>query len=176
LISIGVFGSSRPGEGEAAYEEARQLGRAIARRSGRVVCGGYGGVMEAACRGAAEAGGQSLGVIFESGGEPNRWVTEARRVVGLGERLRQLRDSSDAWVFLPHGLGTMLELAWMAESVAKGAAPSRALILVGDFWRRTVETMLAEAAGPAAEILAACVRWAQSPEEAVELAFGERSA
>jgi len=131
--------------------------------------------MEAACRGAAEAGGESLGVIFESGGEPNRWVTEALRVGDLGERLRRLRDSSDTWVFLPHGLGTLLELAWMAESVAKGGAPSRALVLVGDFWRRTVETMLAEAAGPGAEILAASVRWAQSPEEAVELAFGGRT-
>ncbi|MGH9398933.1 MAG: Rossmann fold nucleotide-binding protein, partial [Thermoanaerobaculia bacterium] len=63
-MNIGVFGSSLPREGEAAYEEAREIGQLVARRGGRVVCGGYGGVMEAACRGAAEAGGSSLGVVL----------------------------------------------------------------------------------------------------------------
>jgi uncharacterized protein (TIGR00725 family) len=172
LISIGIFGSSRPQEGEPAYEQARELGRSIARRGGRVVCGGYGGVMEAACRGAADQGGTSIGVIFE-GSRPNRWVSETVFVRDLSERLRRLRDSPEAWIFLPHGLGTMLELVWMAESVVKGSAPARPLVLLGPFWRRTVETVLAEAAGNGAESLARCVRWADSPEESVELVLSE---
>ena len=170
LISIGVFGSSRPEEGEAAYEEARQLGRLVARRGARLVCGGYGGIMEAACRGAAEAGGQPLGVIFESA-EPNRWVAEAVPVRDLAERLRQLRDRSEVWIFLPRGLGTMLELVWIGESVVKGMVPERPLILLGDFWRSTVERMISEAAGPAREALVRSIRWAKTPEEAAELAL-----
>ncbi len=119
MLSIGVFGSSLPREGSADYEEAREVGREIGRRGARVVCGGYGGVMEAACRGAAEEGGGSLGVLIEGRGEGNRWLTERAREKDLGGRLRRLRDESDGWIFLPRGLGTMLEIVWIAESVVK---------------------------------------------------------
>ncbi|HEY6929435.1 MAG TPA: LOG family protein [Thermoanaerobaculia bacterium] len=170
--SIGVFGSSRPREGEPAYEEARQIGRAIAKRRGRVVCGGYGGVMEAACRGAADEGGSSVGVVYK-GSSANRWVDETVRVGDLAERLRQLRDRSEAWIFLPRGLGTMLELAWLAESVVKANVPARPLVLLGEFWRATVEKMISEASGPSRDAFVRSIRWAKTPHEAVELTFGE---
>jgi len=51
------------------YEEARELGRVLAREGHTVVCGGYGGVMEAVCRGASEEGGRTVGVL--SGGDPD---------------------------------------------------------------------------------------------------------
>jgi len=54
---VTVFGSSRPREGEADYEEARILGRALAQH-GFFCSGGYGGVMEAVSRGAKEAAGK----------------------------------------------------------------------------------------------------------------------
>jgi uncharacterized protein (TIGR00730 family) len=174
LISIGVFGSSRPRAGDAAYEEARRVGRLIARRGARLVCGGYGGIMEAACRGAAEEGGTAVGVIFEAT-SPNGWVSEAVAVRDLSERLVRLRDSTQAWIFLPRGLGTLLELAWMAESVVKQFSPPRPLVLLGDFWRTTLEKMLAEAAGSGREALVLSIRWAKTPEEAAELAFGASS-
>jgi uncharacterized protein (TIGR00725 family) len=171
LISIGVFGSSLPREGEPAYEEARRLGSEIAARGGRVVCGGYGGVMEAVCRGAADQTGHSVGVIFDAT-RPNPWVSEVIIVRDRAERLSRLRDSADAWVFMPHGLGTMLELVWIGESVVKGDASARLLVLLGDFWRRTLETMLEEAAGPGREAFAESLHWAKSVEEAVALGFG----
>jgi len=168
--SVGVFGSSRPQEGEPAYEEARLLGHAIAKLGARVVCGGYGGVMEAACRGAAEQGGRSVGVIFEAS-RPNPWVSETLFVRDLSERLLRLRDFSQAWIFLPHGLGTMLELVWIGESVVKGDADPRPLVMLGKFWQSTVDAMLAEATGPSRDALARSIRWAKTPEEAVELAL-----
>ena len=172
MVSIGVFGSSLPGEGSSGYEDAREIGREIARRGARVVCGGYGGVMEAACRGAAEAGGPSLGVQLEGRGEGNRYLTERIRVPDLSIRLRVLRDSSDAWIFLPHGLGTMLELVWIAESIVKGDVPARPFVLLGDFWRPTVETALAEASNPrGAGALRGSVGYAASPPEAVARAM-----
>ena len=45
------------------YEKAREVGRIVAERGGTVVCGGLSGVMEAAARGAAEAGGTAIGVL-----------------------------------------------------------------------------------------------------------------
>ncbi|HKD19933.1 MAG TPA: hypothetical protein VKG23_18925, partial [Thermoanaerobaculia bacterium] len=89
MISVGVFGSSLPSEPDSEYEVARELGRHIARGGGRVVCGGYGGVMEAACRGAAEAGGSSLGVVLAGRAAPNPWVSEAVAALDLADRLRR---------------------------------------------------------------------------------------
>lgn len=170
MLSIAVFGSSLPREGGAAYEEALEVGREIARHGGRVVCGGYGGVMEAACRGAAEIGGESLGVLLEGRGEGNRWLTESVSEADLAARLRRLRDEADAWIFLPHGLGTMLELVWIAESVVKADVAPKPFVLLGDFWRPTVETALAEAAGHA-DRLRCCTHFASTPAEAVALAL-----
>jgi uncharacterized protein (TIGR00725 family) len=168
LFSIAVFGSSLPREGSAAWEDARQVGREIGRLGARVVCGGYGGVMEAACLGAAESGGTNLGVLLEGRGDGNRYLTERARVPDLSARLRLLRDVSDAWIFLPRGLGTMLELVWIAESVVKGDVAPKPLVLLGDFWRPTIDTALAEASKPeGAEILRRCLRFAASPADAV---------
>ena len=170
-LSIGVFGSSLPREGSAAYEEAREVGREIGRRGGRVVCGGYGGCMEAACRGAVEAGGTSLGVLIEGRSDGNAWLTERSREPDLAARLRRLRNASNAWIFLPHGLGTMLEIVWIAESVVKGDVEPRPFILLGDFWRSTVETAFAEASNPSgAALLRVCLRFAATPSGAVALA------
>ena len=126
--------------------------------------------MEAACRGAAEAGGTSLGVLFP-GGEPNRFVSEAVREDDLGGRLRRLTDESSAAIFLPRGLGTMLEIAWMAESIAKGHVPPRPLVFLGPFWRRTVALAITEAAGPGAEELARSIHFVSTAEEAVARAY-----
>ena len=60
-----MFGSSRPREGEADYEEARALGRALAENGFAVCSGGYGGVMAGVSRGAKEAGGKTYGVTAE---------------------------------------------------------------------------------------------------------------
>jgi uncharacterized protein (TIGR00725 family) len=59
-VRVTVFGSSRPRDGDADYEEARLLGRALAESGYSVCSGGYGGVMEAVSRGAKERGGENL--------------------------------------------------------------------------------------------------------------------
>lgn len=167
-MDIAVFGSSVPCEGQPAYEEARELGREIARRGARVVCGGYGGVMEAACRGASEAGGASIGVVLTGRGVPNRFVTETILAADLAERLTRLRDLSDAWIVLPRGLGTMLELVWIAESIVKEHAEAKPLVLLGDFWSPVVETALREASRTAGEAaLRSSLRRCATPSEAV---------
>ena len=172
-MNIGVFGSSVPVEGDPAYREGLELGREIARRGARVVCGGYGGVMEAACRGAAAAGGASIGVVLAGRENPNRWVTEMVVAADLAERLRILRDSADAWIFLPRGLGTMLELVWIAESVVKGETSTRPLVLVGEFWRALVDSALSEASSASgADALRRVVRFTANVNEAVSAALG----
>ena len=173
-MNVGVFGSSLPAEGDAAYADAWELGREIARHGAGVVCGGYGGVMEAACRGAAEAGGRSIGVVLAGRARPNEWVRETAVASDLGDRLRRLRDLSDAWIFLPRGLGTMLELLWMAESVVKSDVSPRPLVLLGVYWQALLESALAEASSPAgAQALRNVVRSAATAPAAVSAALGE---
>lgn len=173
MKSIGIFGSSLPLDGSAEYEQARQVGREIARAGGRVVCGGYGGVMEAACRGASESGGRSLGIVLAGRGEPNSWVSETIAVGSLAQRLTRLRDACDAWICLPRGLGTMLEIVWIAESLVKEDASPRPLVMIGDFWRPVVEIALAEASSRSGAVtLRSCLHFADGASQAVRLAVG----
>ena len=171
MLSIAVLGSSQAAEDGPDYRHALEIGRLIARRGGRVVCGGYGGVMEAVSRGAAETGGPVLGVLLT--GDPNRWVTEVARETDLSARLRRLRDESSAAIFLPRGLGTLLEVAWMTESITKGFVPPRPLVFLGSFWRRVAALAVNEAAGPRAEAVARSIRLVATPAAAVAAAFGE---
>ena len=172
MFSIAVFGSSLPIEGSAAYEEARAVGREIARLGARVVCGGGGGVMEAACRGASELGGTSLGVLLSGRGQGNRWLTERLAESDLPSRLRRLRDESQAWIFLPRGLGTLLEIVCIAESVVKKDVLPLPCVFLGEFWRPAVEMALAEASNAeGAAALRSCVLFAASPADAVAAAM-----
>ena len=170
-MKVGVFGSSAPRPGHSGYDEALRIGEELARRGALVVCGGYGGVMEAACRGAAEAGGSSLGILIDGAGAPNPWVTRAVREPDLSARLRRLLEETDAAIFLPRGLGTLVEIAFFAESVAKAHVPPRPLVFLGDGWQSLTATAIAEASGPGAEALATSVRFAATPVEAVALAL-----
>ena len=172
MFSISVLGSSRALEDSLDYRHAVEIGREIARRGGRVVCGGHGGVMEAVSRGARESGGPVLGVLL-SDGTPNRWVSEVAREADLSARLRRLRDESSAAIFLPRGLGTLLEIAWMSESIAKALVPPRPLVFLGTFWRRAVALAVNEAAGPGAEALGRSIQFVSTPAAAVAAAFGD---
>jgi uncharacterized protein (TIGR00725 family) len=72
---ISVIGGER--SGEKALSLAEEVGRHLARRGATVVCGGRGGVMEAACRGAREEGGHTIGILPGRGAEdsqPNAYV------------------------------------------------------------------------------------------------------
>jgi predicted Rossmann-fold nucleotide-binding protein len=128
--------------------------------------------MEAAARGAAERGGESIGVVLAGGGEPNRFITRRQTASDLSERLRLLRDLPGAWIFLPKGLGTLLEILWVAESITKKWVEARPMVFLGDFWRAAVETALREAAGRGAGALRGAVRWTADPAAAVEAALG----
>ncbi len=137
---ITVFGSSRPSVGDAGYEEARALGRALATR-GFVVCtGGYGGVMEAASRGGKEAGGRTLGVTAEFfRSRANAWVDEEVRVKTWQERVFELVRRGDGYVACKGGTGTLVELAVVWEMLNKGVMSGKPFVVLGEFWRPILE-------------------------------------
>jgi uncharacterized protein (TIGR00725 family) len=107
---VGVVG---PGQADPRLEAAaEEVGRLIAEAGAVVVCGGLGGVMAAACRGAAKAGGTSVGILPGSDRhEANRWVTVALPT-GLGElRNGLVVRASDVLVAVGGGYGTLSEVA-----------------------------------------------------------------
>ncbi len=174
---VTVFGSSRPRPGEPDYEEARALGGALAGR-GFVVCsGGYGGVMEAASRGAKEAGGRTLGVTAEFfRSRTNAWVDEEVRVKTWQERLFELVRRGHAYVACRGGTGTLVELAVVWEMLNKGVMPAKPFVVLGEFWRpilervREVEQGHASSWGEASNRL---VHIAPTPAEAAGFLAGE---
>ena len=90
---------------------AEQVGRALAERGAAVVCGGLGGVMEAAARGAKEAGGLVVGVLPGEKMEANPYVGIAI-ATGMGHaRNVIIVKSADAVIALPGEHGTLSEVA-----------------------------------------------------------------
>ncbi|MEF8791835.1 MAG: Rossmann fold nucleotide-binding protein [Haloarculaceae archaeon] len=93
------------------YGRAREVGRLLGERDHEVVCGGYGGVMEAACRGAREAGGHTIGVLKGTDpAEGNEWV-ETGIATGLGDARNALVVLNGAACIAVDGAaGTLSEL------------------------------------------------------------------
>jgi uncharacterized protein (TIGR00730 family) len=137
---VTVFGSSRPQEGGAHYEQARELGRLLAAR-GFVVCsGGYGGVMEAVSRGAKEMHGRTMAVTADFfAASVNTWVDEEIRVRTWEERLFELIRRGEGYVACPGGTGTLVELAVAWEMLNKSVMAGKPLVALGEFWRPIIE-------------------------------------
>ena len=134
-LRVTVFGSSRPREGDADYEEARLLGRALAESGYNVCSGGYGGVMEAVSRGAKEAGGKTYGVTAEFfKAKVNPWIDVEVRVKTWQERLFELIRVADGFVACKGGTGTLVELAVVWEMLNKSVMAEKPFAVLGDFW------------------------------------------
>ncbi len=143
-MRIAIYGGAAPKEGEAAYEEARQLGFLLAKAGHTVMTGGYIGVMEAASKGAAEAGGHVIGSTCTQleiwrGIKANAWVKEEWKHDSLRDRMYTLIDKCDAAIMMPGGVGTLAELAVMWNEEIISTNPSRIMILVGQGWKETMQ-------------------------------------
>jgi hypothetical protein len=100
------------------YERARLLGRLLAEQGHVVICGGLGGVMEAVCCGAREAGGTAVGILPGEKESANRCVSIVI-ATGMGHARNVIVvKSSDAVVAYPGEHGTLSEIA-MALKMGK---------------------------------------------------------
>ena len=144
---ITVFGSSAPREIEPAYQTAYRLGRVLADAGFTVCNGGYGGTMEAAARGAVEAGGHTIGVTCSAfkRSKANRYIRQEVPTFDLLTRLNTLIRLGRGYVVLPGGTGTLLELSCVWEMTNKGLwrAP-RPIVLLGRFWEPVLECVCRE--------------------------------
>ncbi len=175
-LVITVFGSSRPIAGDNDYETGRSLGRSLAERGFTICTGGYGGVMEAASRGAKEAGGHTLAVtarFFRA--QANRYIDEEVTVETWQDRLFELIRIGHGYVACRGGTGTLVELSVVWEMLNKGVMESKPLVVLGDFWLPIVDRIrLVErsTASPWGEADGPLIHAAPDPKAAAEhLAF-----
>ena len=170
---VAVFGGSQTTPGSPVYDDAQRLGGDLARAGWTVMTGGYAGVMEAASRGAAEAGGHVVGVTCDQietarpGLRRNAWVKEEVKYATLRDRLYYLVQRCDAAIALPGGIGTLSEVALTWSLLQIGEIPRKPLVVVGRVWSEMLSAFLREAGSFIYPGDAALIRTVDSISEAL---------
>ena len=167
---VTVFGSSRPRESDAEYEEARELGEKLAASGFSVCTGGYGGVMAAVSRGAKAAGSKTYGVTAEFFAvRANSWIDVEVRVATWQERLFELIRIGHGFVVCKGGTGTLVELAVVWEMLNKSVMTGKPLTVLGNFWFPIIECVRTVELGhesPWGEANAPLIHASETPDDA----------
>jgi uncharacterized protein (TIGR00730 family) len=171
--AVTVFGSARFKPGDPYYELARETGNALAKAGFTVLTGGGPGAMEAANRGAHEAGGPTYGlnIILPHEQQPNPYVTDSFEFNYFFVRKVMLLKYSCAYIVVPGGLGTLDELFEAATLIQCHKIGPFPLILIGEkFWsglREFVSFMAGQGVFTPQEV--GFSKIVDSPKEAVDL-------
>ncbi len=134
-----IFGSYKDLSQETKQDIIR-LGRIFAQNGITVMSGGFGGTMEDISRGAKSAKGKTIGVTCYIWGKDryikaNEFIDEEIVADSLLERIDIMLKEADAFVVLPGGTGTLLELSAILEHINKGLIESKPIIVWGEFWK-----------------------------------------
>ncbi|MDD4975739.1 MAG: TIGR00730 family Rossman fold protein [Bacteriovorax sp.] len=135
---ITVFGSARFEEKHPYYLLAQQIGANIAKRGFTVITGGGPGLMEAANRGAKEAGGRSIGcnIILPKEQTPNPYLDLWVEFRYFFVRKVMLAKYSYAFIVMPGGFGTLDEFFEIATLIQTGKIKGFPIVLVGkEYWQ-----------------------------------------
>jgi hypothetical protein len=112
---IAVIGGGRCSRGEAKLAE--EVGRELARRGAILVCGGLGGIMEAACRGASLEGGTTVGILPGDNSQAANPYVQIPIVTGLGEARNVIVvKSAQAVIAIGGSYGTLSEISYALKS------------------------------------------------------------
>ena len=141
---VTVFGSARFREGHPYYALAQEIGGKLAEVGFTVMTGGGPGLMEAANRGAKEAGGRSVGcnIVLPQEQAPNAYLDEWITFNHFYVRKVMLVKYSYAFVVMPGGFGTMDEVYEVATLVQTGKLQHFPVVLVcSDYWQPLFDFM-----------------------------------
>lgn len=146
--SVTFFGGNQLREDDKYYMSARTLAAKLVKELGySVISGGGPGIMEAANRGAFEAGGSSLGLLIKlpDGQITNKYITAQFSAYYFFVRKVCLTFSAEAFIFFPGGFGTLDEFFEIATLIQTRKVDGVPLICVGsDYWNALKEFMKKE--------------------------------
>ena len=145
--AVCVFGSARTPSDHPEYEHARRVGRALGEAGFALITGGGPGTMEAANRGAQEAGAMSIGLNIELPHEqaPNRYLDLEIEFHYFFVRKLMFVRYSDAFVIFPGGYGTLDETFELLTLNQTGKTPDKPVALVGrEYWSGLLDWMRAQ--------------------------------
>jgi uncharacterized protein (TIGR00730 family) len=145
--AVCIFGSARAGPDDPLYGRAREIGRAIGEAGFAVITGGGPGLMEAANRGARDAGVTSVGlnILLPHEQAMNPYVDLGLRFDYFFTRKLMFVRYSRSFVVLPGGYGTLDELFEVMTLIQTGEAVDHPVVLVGrDYWSRLLDWVRAE--------------------------------
>jgi uncharacterized protein (TIGR00730 family) len=137
--TVCIFGSYKDLSKKEKSEIIR-LGKMLAQKGLTVISGGFGGTMEDISRGAKSGAGKTIGVTWYKWEKPiyskaNPFIDEEIVAQSLFERIDIMLKKADAFIVLPGGTGTLLELAAVLEHLNKGLINPKPVIMLGDFWK-----------------------------------------
>ena len=165
--TVCVFGSYKKLNGKNR-EDILKLGKLLAEKGFIVISGGFGGTMEDVSRGAKEAGGKTIGVTYykqsDSTKSANKFIDEEIRTENIFERITTMMKKSDAFIVLPGGTGTLLELAAVAEHINKGMMDPKPVIALGKFWKPVMDSLIDNP-------ISGLIKFADTPEEIASSLF-----
>ena len=136
--AVTIFGSTRIRPGDEVYQKAEQIGKLLAENGFAVMTGGGPGVMEAANKGAASAGGNSIGLNIELPLEqkPNPYANITLHFRYFFVRKVMFVKYAVAYIILPGGFGTMDELLESITLIQTQKIRPFPVILVGsNYWK-----------------------------------------
>lgn len=139
---VTIFGSARFREGHTYYAIARELGKRLGEKKYTVITGGGPGIMEAANRGASDAGGQSVGLNIQLPFEQrvNPYVKKSIAFYYFFTRKVMMTAPADAFLFFPGGFGTLDEFLEVADHMEIGKMCPLPMVLVGSkYWTPFVQ-------------------------------------
>ncbi|HZE72340.1 MAG TPA: LOG family protein [Pyrinomonadaceae bacterium] len=165
---VTIFGGSKSREQDPEYADARRVGQLLAEAGYTICTGGYLGVMEAASRGAREAGGRVLGIVMNQfRAEPNRYLTDKVATPHFYERLQRLITRSVGFIAIRGGMGTVTELSLVWNKIQTRVIEPRPLVLLGECWPPIVREWQRHLAVNDQDV--AALDFAKTPEEAVAI-------
>ncbi|HNQ35494.1 MAG TPA: TIGR00730 family Rossman fold protein [bacterium] len=140
--AISIFGSARVKAHDPYYQKAEKLARLLAEKGYAIITGGGPGIMEAANKGASDAGGQSFGLNIELPMEqkPNPFIKTMLSFRYFFVRKYMFIKYAAGFVFFPGGYGTTDELTEVLCLIQTRRSPRVPLVLVGrDYWKGLLE-------------------------------------
>jgi uncharacterized protein (TIGR00725 family) len=166
---ISVFGSGLTLNTDSYFNEVVEIGKLLAENKFVVCCGGYGGTMEAICKGAKSADGKTIGVTLNFPDlYPNEYIDDIVVMENWVERLMELIALGDKYLILSGGSGTLAEISTVLEMMNKHLMKEKKMVFYSDFWKPVIELLKIDSKRMK-EVIDRNVFFAITKEDAVKL-------